>query len=976
MYVTGRIEKTNVTPSLALQGELSFDPTNRYLTFLFLECVTKSKRTIEEQKEKYVKYQNYSIKELIFQYLLKGVKSLLKEWKSTPEHKLCRLHFVAVGHLLDFDFELLGNEIQKIWGLDSKEGKKDPKIQEDLIKKADKIVGWLDDEESFELEDSLMQFNRFDEACKFYRKCGLAYVKLLGCVAAQANEAAKHLRESALPLNTGPKRKKKRKCFYPKELYGPDLPALAYLLDKISSIASTYVRLIKPDLQALALPPSSWKEREALIKGMATHISKSCSVLNSSFPLLAKNNIYLFFEVKMGSISYDEAAEAEMERARQNYQFFLEESQQGKESVSPEHLKKIKEAYKNAVRKYNDSQISQRKMTEFDQLAFGIRGQPEQSQYGALMGNFTTHMTNIKEMKETWNDLAFFSGNFQKHLFDRLEEMPEDEHRDEYDLMALIDELDFKRKRRKRKKRRSPSLLKKPFSSSSSGCFSASLPSKTKNQEKKKIKETERPQEVLKGNIQIKSPIQQLLSDLKMYSPTKYYHEQKHIISRSGTLLGAKLRQNFHGQNFDDLSEAALEDTCSHLFFSACGLEMLYLALEHRDWQAFQSIVTQLILDWHGMAEQSRNLIHLSLYGKKSPTHHLVALSKRIKEFLDWNEEELCEIQHHLEELDNGLMWARFPKSQNHTSEKARTSKGLQFMRFCSKLASQVHQSSELIDEETFIRMGDMIKFITSSQLVAWKDIFKNVKTDKTTKKVLASIENILREEEKRALVNIEACKGQVFRSLKIEDSPSMAKFKKTKQRRLNVIKRLKTREKEKGEQPRWIRVATPVLAADSKWHFKRMLSSARLYDQYLSDHFDSWHIRNIMEMQWGIEQIYRFIAAIEGVEEVKTHSFTMFQRLVQPSGAITKFINELDLGIRIYYPHLSHLSKDKEKVVMNFFMARTKANQQRFFEQSKEGKEEKERNKALATKQNTFQILNEAVTQIGIHLEEVEKRA
>ncbi len=275
-------------------------------------------------------------------------------------------------------------------------------------------------------------------------------------------------------------------------------------------------------------------------------------------------------------------------------------------------------------------------------------------------------------LMDAWKNLTYFTTTFREHLMNRLEEMPKDEEQKDFDLMAFIDQLEqnwgpTKKSKQKKSQKKRARKVKENFQKSKREKLSPSVQRKEKKHSTSIIKK------------EIKHPVESLLSELNDWDIENNFASHLHLLSRTGAVLAESIRSS--RQELPDTytsfakkcHEAALCDTSDHLFLSFCGLEVLCSSLLQNDWQALQTIIPQLILDWHGMAEQTRNATHLLLYKTPNQTHHLVTLSKKIGEYSDWREQNLTDEQHFLQDLDNGQMWVRFSKSSQwnlRTSER------------------------------------------------------------------------------------------------------------------------------------------------------------------------------------------------------------------------------------------------------------------------------------------------------------------
>ena len=410
--------------------------------------------------------------------------------------------------------------------------------------------------------------------------------------------------------------------------------------------------------------------------------------------------------------------------------------------------------------------------------------------------------------------------------------------------------------------------------------------------------------------------------------------------------------------------EAALYDTSDHLFLSFCGLEVLCSSLLQNDWQALQTIVPQLILDWHGMAEQSRNAAHLLLYKTPNQTHRLVALSKKIGEYSDWREQNLTEEQRYLQDLDNGQMWVRFSKSsQWNLRTSRREEKGLKMIKLASRIGAQTRQNSAEVDQNFLENMRKLLAFVFETHSHTIKDMFKHRIPEQIGDKFRIPLNDIMKRLKEELLRITQACEKRPIQSLRFEENSKLKHFKNFLNSKLKVLK--DTKQKLEGvDISKGAHVPPKVLASDAEWQFKQLLGSVTLYDR-LSPHLDAWFLRGPLEVQWGFEQIYRLDLESKGISNIRSHRFETFQNLLKSAKDKSDNVNAFDFGSRLYYPQISRVFNDpEEKPLISLFIERTAANQE-FAEEKLEG----EVQRARFVKNRIFQTLRKAVDEISVYL-------
>ena len=426
------------------------------IVYLFLEAIYESKKSKEEKIKKYEKkFKCCSVEELILSYLLKGAKSCsLKKM----EYKVCILHLVAIGALLDFDYERVGNEVEKLW-IVNKLGKKDLS----LFSKIQIVINELENEGMEEFEDSLTGYARFEEGCRFYHKCGRHYLSSLKRMAFQSKEIGRQLKESYecyLNSSSGSRGISPR---LPKEFHGFDFPQLCQTLDQIGSTIHAYTRLLMPDIEAFSSNFSSWKERESLFRGLELHLKHSTTVLESHFSVLNKNKIIQLFEEQFQTVQYDEQAYERVEYVKKEIEMYSQKIEnkdfiklsRKEQNELLYNLNSTKEALQKEQEAYLISEKAHQTHLNFYKLAFGDVEGEKKGEYGLVVACFTEHIKNVMGLMEAWKSLTYFSTKFREHLVNRLKEMPKDEEEKDFDLMAFIDQLEQQwgpTKKSKRKK--------------------------------------------------------------------------------------------------------------------------------------------------------------------------------------------------------------------------------------------------------------------------------------------------------------------------------------------------------------------------------------------------------------------------------------------------------------------------------------------------------------------------------------------
>ncbi len=285
------------------------------IVYFFLEAIFESKKTKEEKNEIYEKkFKHYSVEELILSFLLKGARTC--SFKKM-EYTVCISHLVAIGALLDFDYDRVGNEVENLW-LVNKQEKKDSS----LFRKIQLVIDELANEGLEVFEDSLTGYARFDEACRFYHKCGRQYLSSLKNMAFQSNEIGRQLNESNECYLNSPPSSRRVSFKRSKKFYGFGVPQLCQTLEQIASTMRAYIGLLKSDFEALSSNFSSWKESESLIRDLDLHLKLSSSVLENQFSVLNNNKLIQLFKEKFQTVQYDKLAYRRMEYVKSEVEMY------------------------------------------------------------------------------------------------------------------------------------------------------------------------------------------------------------------------------------------------------------------------------------------------------------------------------------------------------------------------------------------------------------------------------------------------------------------------------------------------------------------------------------------------------------------------------------------------------------------------------------------------------------------------------
>ncbi len=561
-----------------------------------------------------------------------------------------------------------------------------------------------------------------------------------------------------------------------------------------------------------------------------------------------------------------------------------------------ENLRKNQKTYTpTPIAAFTDIQVTREKTACFAETSYSNFEQPDKK---------------IKQMLELWSLhaklLRYLSSNF-KESASRIEvqvEKPED-------YMSLIDEEE----REKAVKRRKKAIKGKEDSSKqeiAKPTIQESFPAE--NEPEKNGLNVHQPI--------LTSPSNDIFSKFEfgdktnLYIPSEVAVRLNQAIQQSSQLTDEQMKtlSRFKKKCY----KIAIEEAKDHLFLAACGFEVFMEAISEGHFEALGTIVSALMLDWHGIEEQTRRSSHILIFKKIFKTHHLESLSKAINE--NENQQRVESLSEHLNSLDNAQIWARYPESQRIRSPDPMP-KGLEMLYFAQKFSNAFLKGNKNLSQE-IEGVEKLIDFVCNKHFFCWLNIARLLCPKQLTP---SSIEAY------NTLINGYRCDLKTYAKERLEGINSAAANRRSNANLLqdSLVKRLRTLMKANKKNKNIKVFDNPyALLGDVKRHVQNVSIASILKQSNKTQvqHHEAWHHRNRLNMQWALEQTYRYMALGQGIKGIKAHNFPTFQKLLRSIGVPLNSAEEVDanvfnLGQMIYYPRFSTKIDDQNSPLIETFL-------------------------------------------------------
>lgn len=296
------------------------------------------------------------------------------------------------------------------------------------------------------------------------------------------------------------------------------------------------------------------------------------------------------------------------------------------------------------------------------------------------------------------------------------------------------------------------------------------------------------------------------------------------------------------------------QDFRDHIYLAGCGFAHLLRAFEQRDWQQLGVIYPMLLLDWH-------TILEAKLDQGKERTHSLVLQSRTLK--LTDDEKSL------MFELDQGLIWSRYPESSLFRQNKIQSNGQFWLM----------HSLEFLTEIKNPTRFPEFLKYVVTTHF----KVMAYVK-DKYTKGHIE--EHFLKQAEALILERV---------TIKAESSIIANKvINKTVLDMVSQIDHILSNEMVNKSKKGIIHSALK----DVKFHLLRLQGSLQFNEDSV------WVERNLKNIQWIIEQLYVCRYYMKKDEQLHIHDFASFQTLLNDQDNYNEEISKYNYGTSIHYPN------------------------------------------------------------------------
>lgn len=324
---------------------------------------------------------------------------------------------------------------------------------------------------------------------------------------------------------------------------------------------------------------------------------------------------------------------------------------------------------------------------------------------------------------------------------------------------------------------------------------------------------------------------------------------------------------------------AAIDEAKDHLYLSANGFEAFGQLLEKRDLFSLSAVFRMLVLDWHGVAEQSRRAEYIVKNQKTQKSHHL----------LEFAREEDEATRQFLQALDYGLFWARFPAS-SMVGDPDSWPVGLQWMHFCQKLQDKIQKKdNSIISQSEIEQLHLLVEFVGSCQRNVWNDGCRLLSKEVSFAQFPAVMERV-KQQMHECVAKLAGQRYSELGSAPTHDAQGYA---------LELFERVKQKKELLRESEHF---------ANIKQHLLDLCAFIGLHHANQRGQFDALYERNLFNMQWLIESSYRHLSTSRGIKYIKDHDFTVFQNFLCAAGVPLseeeeKFAAPFNLREMVYYP-------------------------------------------------------------------------
>lgn len=353
-----------------------------------------------------------------------------------------------------------------------------------------------------------------------------------------------------------------------------------------------------------------------------------------------------------------------------------------------------------------------------------------------------------------------------------------------------------------------------------------------------------------------------------------------------------------------DLSivERAQKEAISHIFMASCGIRESLTRLAKGDWASVLSTFPMVMLDLHIILEQQVNGMIVENDGELPVTHSL----KKLYQDAGLWQKLTAEEQQHIQQFNQALIWSRYPVSSFSKCEISNIPEALkQFTDIIDIAKGECGLGAKRTLENKQERAKQLVSYVLQSYYMTLKlfiehqtNVNLKIKNDLLSLVELYNPNGIVAKKLESELISISTSKEQPF---------ELSQDVKAK---LNKLITAKTNLPLTDD-----RVALFGTLGDMEQHLIRLAVSIKNANENTIPHMRSWHTRNMMNIQWIIEQLYIAKLAVKNHEVLYLHDFKVLQSLIGPYLATQKTSTDVsDVDTAAYNFQTFHYSHRREQ--------------------------------------------------------------
>lgn len=308
----------------------------------------------------------------------------------------------------------------------------------------------------------------------------------------------------------------------------------------------------------------------------------------------------------------------------------------------------------------------------------------------------------------------------------------------------------------------------------------------------------------------------------------------------------------------------SLEST-DHFFMAGCGFEIFAKLLFEGQLQHVGALFPSLLLDWHVQIEQALSSKYVqTTKNPVPPSHSLTELAYTCKEGIS------KEIQNWMEEIDQGVIWSRYPFSslERYESKNKVLPAGLAWLKFSHQLLEgKIPAKDEL---EKFVR------FVVRSHYLSlqFERQFKGT----------SFFSHLLQHFQPNGCVEI------TLLDL-LSNKPTTKHIHEGTKKALELMHELQSKV-----------LHSPL--KDCQHHLLRLDASQELSERIHTPHLVAWHTRHCTNIQWAIESLYVMEYFNQTKQLLYIHDFKLFQQLLRDENeSAHQTLLKFNFGIGAHYP-------------------------------------------------------------------------